>query len=230
MLDDLGNVNIVLSNEIHIQRGKEENKSDLNKENYFYSLINKKRKRHFSNNKNYKVYKCPSCASSFLCKYYKHIHEINNFKLNNNNNKNFEIKTNQQDQDSWSKTKIHNISNFFKNYNKINIIDANFPSDDITKRNNENNIIKIKKFNFESKKEKDDNGEVNSNNNKYTREDNYYENEIIPENEIKSNEKKKIFVCKLISSEVKKETPKTDKQKKEKKIIIKVEKFIAPLI
>ena len=47
MLDDLGNVNIVLSNELYIEKGKEKNKSDLNKENDFYSLINKKRKKAF---------------------------------------------------------------------------------------------------------------------------------------------------------------------------------------
>lgn len=226
MLDDLGNVNIVLSNELYIEKGKEKNKSDLNKENDFYSLINKKRKRHFSNNKNYKVYKCPSCASSFLSKYYKHIHEKNNFKTNNNNKKNLEIKTNQQNQDSQSKIKIQNISNCFKNYNKINMKEANYSSDDKTKGNNENNIIKVKKINFENN---DNNGEVNSNN-KYTEKEDYYQNVIIPENEKKSNEKKNIFVCKLIRSELKKEIPTTEKQKKEKKIIIKVEKCIAPQI
>ena len=230
MLDDFGNVNIILSNELYAQGENEKNKYDINKENDFYSLINKKRKRHFSNNKNYKAYKCPSCASSFLSKYYKHIHEKNNFQ-SNNKNKNLETtKINQQGQDSQSKIKMQNISSFFKNYNNINLKKENDLSDDITKMNNQNNIIKIKKIAFEEKKENDqNNGEVNSNN-KNTKKVEDYENDIISENEKKNNEKKNIFVCKLIRSEAKKEISTTEKQNKEKKIILKVEKLIAPQI
>ena len=90
-------------------------------------------------------------------------------------------------------------------------------SDDITKGNYQNNIIEIKKIND------------NYSNNKYSKEGDYYENEIIPEKEKKSNEKKNIFVCKLIRSEVKKEMP-IEKTRKRKKKIIKIEKCIAPPI
>ena len=55
--------------------------TDLNKENYFYSFINKKRKRYFSKQK-HNIYKCPSCASSSLSKLYKHIHEKHCKKTN----------------------------------------------------------------------------------------------------------------------------------------------------
>lgn len=48
---------------------------NLEKENEFYSLLSKKRKRNKSNNKcNYIINICPSCASSKLRKIYKHFH------------------------------------------------------------------------------------------------------------------------------------------------------------
>ena len=91
MLKVVENYNIVLTSELNTEN--EKNKSDISKENAFYSLINKKRKRHYSK-RNYKIYKCPSCASSSLSKIYWHIHEKNKFR--NYKNKSLLNKENQK--------------------------------------------------------------------------------------------------------------------------------------
>ena len=139
----------------------EGNKSDLNKENDFYSLMQKKRKRHYSNNnkKNHSIRKCPSCASSFLSKYYKHIHERNNCS-HNHRQINLENSLNEQHiKELKYQLSNQNISNQPKNYlYPQNIINNNIDNnineknnktllcDKMTSSKNENNenIIKVK--------------------------------------------------------------------------------------
>ena len=53
----------------------------------------------------------------------------------------------------------------------------------------------------------------------------YYENGILSEKEKSSNKKNNIFECKLIRSEIK--DKKTEENKKDQKIILKVVKMIA---
>ena len=186
MSQDLGNINIILSSTLNMDN--EKNKSELNKENNFYSLINKKRKRNYSNKK-YKIYKCPACASFSLRKLYKHIHEINY-----PNNRIIELQ---------------NIKNELENKNIIN----------------EENIININNVSCEIKN--NNNNEINDNNMGNNQYNNYYVNERLYEEEKSNNEKKNIFECKIIKSDMKK---KLKKPKKSKKIIIQIEKVIAPEI
>jgi len=99
MSEKLGNINIILTNSFY--QNSEQEKADLINENNYYSMMNKKRKRNNSH-KRYKlnISKCPSCASSFLRKYYYHIHNDKNVNnknksIENRNNKIIEINENQ---------------------------------------------------------------------------------------------------------------------------------------
>lgn len=99
MSEKLGNINIILTNSFY--QNSEKEKADLINENNYYSMMNKKRKRKNSH-KSHKlnISKCPSCASSFLRKYYYHIHNDKNVNnknksIENRNNKIIEINENQ---------------------------------------------------------------------------------------------------------------------------------------
>ena len=99
MSEKLGNINIILTNSFY--QNSEKEKADLINENNYYSMMNKKRKRNNSH-KSHKlnISKCPSCASSFLRKYYYHIHNDKNVNnknksIENRNNKIIEINENQ---------------------------------------------------------------------------------------------------------------------------------------
>ena len=231
MSQHFGNLRFVLSNELVI---KEKTKSDLNNENEFYSLMNKKRKRNISlKNKNYLIYKCPSCASCKLRKFYKHIHEKNN--INNDSN----IINIQNNFDSQN---IYGLNSQSPNKKVLNTININFPKnikeynnekqntnnleDEITYKNN-NNIIKINNLisneikNNENVKEEND----RDNDKDIIEKKSYYENGILSEKDKSNNKKNNIFECKLIRSEIK--DKKTEENKKDQKIILKVVKMIA---
>ena len=230
MSQHFGNLRFVLSNELVI---KEKTKSDLNNENEFYSLMNKKRKRNISlKNKNYLIYKCPSCASCKLRKFYKHIHEKNN--INNDSN----IINIQNNFDSQN---IYGLNSQSPNKKVLNTININFPKnikeynnekqntnnleDEITYKNN-NNIIKINNLISNEIKNNENKEENNRDNDKdIIEKKSYYENGILSEKEKSNNKKNNIFECKLIRSEIK--DKKTEENKKDQKIILKVVKMIA---
>ena len=92
MSQKLRNMNITLTNSIFELKKKEKVKSELNNENNYYSLLNKKRKRNLLNKKmKIIINKCPSCASALLRKHYNHIHDKNmnnNINIIGNKNKN----------------------------------------------------------------------------------------------------------------------------------------------
>jgi hypothetical protein len=232
----------------------EENKTDLNKENDFYSLMQKKRKRHFSNRKNHNIDKCPSCASSLLRKYYKHIHEKNNFPYVNNINeqKRLENSLNEEQIDEFKQQlpnkKIsnepnnnlypQNINNFIdnninENY-QDNIININeYDNNHYNKKIDNHNIFEDEKNdedfrnNESGKKMLDNNIKINEIYD-FNKNYDYYENDSISDSEKNKNEKKNIIECRLIKSSQK--IKKVKKPKKKKPIIISVEKCIAPLI
>ena len=122
MSKKLGNINIILTNSILDLKKKEKVKSDLINENSYYSLMNKKRKRNYSNKKmKIIINKCPSCASSLLEKHYKHIHD----EHIDNNNYIFENKNKRKKEISYNNKQNPNLSN--KNENNQFIIN-NSPS------------------------------------------------------------------------------------------------------
>ena len=158
MSHKLGKYRFLLSNLKYHQYDKL-NKTDLNMENEFYSLIQKKRKRHYSNKKsynyNYNIYKCPSCASSLLRKYYKHINEKNTYphinkkvdiesSLNDHQHEELDYQlSNPIISNSPKKNlypQINKIDNNVNINNNININDNNININNINEIN-ENNII-----------------------------------------------------------------------------------------
>ena len=108
MSQKLRNMNITLTNSIFELKKKEKVKSELNNENNYYSLLNKKRKRNLLNKKmKIIINKCPSCASALLRKHYNHIHDKNmnnNINIIGNKNKNInEIFYNDKENSNLSK-------------------------------------------------------------------------------------------------------------------------------
>jgi hypothetical protein len=150
MSKKLGNINIILTNTFY--EGNEKEKSEINNENNYYALINKKRKR----NSSYKVHKinvdkCPSCASSLLRKHYKHIHDIINSNINIDNKNDIRIKNleNKKDKNSFLEIKNKNFNNnmdlFAKNDIKSN--QETFSKKDNFIQNNKNQrFSKISKY------------------------------------------------------------------------------------
>ena len=219
MSHNLGKYRFILSNLKYHQYDKG-NKTDLNMENDFYSLIQKKRKRHYSNKKNdnynYNIYKCPSCASSLLNKYYKHIHEINNCP---HINKKVDIESSLNDhQFKELNYQLSNpiISNSPKEYiypqinkinNNINIHDNNINNNDKNTNINDKNInINDKNTNINDK-----NININDNN--------------ININEINRN--KIIYDNNAFSNKEKESNMHKNKKDENKKIIIEIEKKIS---
>ena len=136
--------------------------TDLNKENYFYSFINKKRKRYFSKQK-HNIYKCPSCASSSLSKLYKHIHEkhckktnLVNIKPSNSQQKekNIFLKTIKISSDKKENEK----KEVMKEINSCEKIDNKFKNDVLgekeKKENEKKNIFECKIIKSEIKEKK----------------------------------------------------------------------------
>ena len=249
MSQNLGNLKFYLRSSLNY-RDIEDQKTDLNKENDFYSLINKKRKRHISN-KNYKIMKCPSCASSSLRNFYKHIHENKNHKM-----REFE-ENNQQIRDLKYQLENKVISSpkkyLFppKNVNFINKNESNDNHDilknnitiskinnDIGERNkqigNEKKKTNIQKISMVCETKRD-NKEIGRENSRKIKMDGdgedeklVYQNDDLNEDEKSKNDKQNIIECKLVKVSAKKK--KVVKPKKSKKIIIQVERVIAPQI
>ncbi len=255
MSQNLGNLNFYLRSSLNY-RDIEDQKTDLNKENDFYSLINKKRKRHIRN-KNYKIMRCPSCASSSLRNFYKHIHE--NPENKNHKMREFE-ENNQQIRDLKYQLENKVISSpkkyLFppKNVNFINKNESNDNHDilknnitiskinnDIGERNkqigNEKKKTNIQKISMVCETKRDSR-EIDKGNSRKIKKDGdgddgedeifMYQNDDLAEDEKSKNDKQNIIECKLVKVSAKKK--KVVKPKKSKKIIIQVERVIAPQI
>lgn len=257
MSQNLGNLKFLLRSSLNY-RDLEPQKTDLNKENDFYSLINKKRKRYWPNN-NYKIRRCPSCASSSLRNFYKHIHENKNGKIMEYEEINQKIKElkYQLENKVISSPKEYlfpqkNI-NIIKNEgnNKKNILENNII---ISKINNnireQKEPIKDKKpkgentqkkgFICETKRDNNEiginynnNQNIDFNNNEDLKKSNeeeefFYQNDDLNEDEKNKNNEQNIIECKLVKISAKKK--KVVKPKKSKKIILQVEKCFAPQI
>ena len=232
MSQNLGGIKFLLSNSYHQE--KEEMKNELIKENNFYSLINKKRKRNISN-KNIIVNKCPSCASSKLSKLYKHVHHIheknrqqeksvndihaNKMKINinpQNMNKNIVNNTLNNNKNSWN----HNFYPNFNSNNNLNEVQNNFLRNNCTfskhediqnplsKGINQNNNISERIYSKNQANIKAD--EINIYN-RFNKTNNINDN-IRNMNKIHEKNNKEL------------------KPKKELKLILKIEKSIAPNI
>jgi hypothetical protein len=249
MSQNFGNLKFYLRSSLNY-RDIEQQKTDLKKENDFYSLINKKRKRHISN-KNYKIMKCPSCASSSLRNFYKHIHENKNQKMRKfeeNNQQMQELKYQLENKVISSPKKYLFPS---KNANIINKNESNDNQDilknniTISKINNDigeqNKPIGNKKKKTKSQKismvceTKRVNKEIGKGNSRKIKKDDgdedekfFYQNDDLSEDEKSKNDKQNIIECKLVKVSEKKK--KVVKPKKSKKIIIQVERVIAPQI
>ena len=178
MFEDLDKYDFILTNNQDFEKEIEKNKTDLVKENDFYSFINKKRKRHFSKKK-YNIYKCPSCASSTLGKLYKHIHEKHYNQNNNKNLHNIEKKSN-----------IKEIE-----YNPIILKTVKISAD---KKENENNEIISENNSGEKIVNNYENFVMSDKKKKDNEKKNIFECKII-KNEIKEKKKKKpIFEKKIV--------------------------------
>ena len=209
MSQNLGNIKIILSNALYNQ----DDKSDLIKENNFYSFINKKRKRHF-HNKNYKISKCPSCASSSLRKLYKHIHEIKDYSNNYNIIELEKSKNRQLTNELNNQLSNQNVSNS----PKVKLFPKNFINNSDEKNNLSNNNTSPKK----DSRKRENNVEDNKNNNSIINEDEKKnENKIIKNEEDKkdnndvrkvlNNEKKKIVNLKISTTIIKTDNNINDK-------------------
>ena len=251
MSQNLGNLNFYLRSSLNY-RDIEDQKTDLNKENDFYSLINKKRKRHISN-KNYKIMKCPSCASTSLRNFYKHIHEKKSHKMR-------EFEENNQQMKELKYQLENKVISSPKKYlfppKNVNIINKNESNDNKDIFKNNITISKIKNDIGEKNKQignvkkkantkkismvcetKRDNKEIGKGNSRKIKKDDdddgederfVYQNDDLNEDEKIKNDKQNIIECKLVKVSAKKK--KVVKPKKSKKIIIQVERVIAPQI
>ena len=245
MSQNFGNLKFYLRSSLNY-RDIEQQKTDLNKENDFYSLINKKRKRHWCN-KNYKIMKCPSCASSSLRNFYKHIHENKNHKMR-------EFEENNQQINELKYQLENKVISSPKKYlfhpKIINIIKGNESNShqDILKNNTTiskaNNNIGEQNESKEKEKEKKEINlvcETKRDNKKIGKEDSrkinkdddedeeyFYQNDDLTKDEKSKNDKQNIVECKLVKVSAKKK--KVVRPKKTKKIIIQVERVIAPQI
>ena len=243
MSQNLGNMNFYLRSSLNY-RDIEQQKTDLNKENDFYSLINKKRKRHWFN-KNYKIMKCPSCASSSLRNFYKHIHENKNYKMR-------EFEENNQQINELKYQLENKVISSPKKYlfppKNINIIKKSESNShqDILKNNAtiskiNNNIGEQNKSKEKEKKEinlvcvpKKDNKEIDKEDSRKINKDDdedeeyFYQNDDLTEDEKNKNDKQNIIECKLVKVSAKKK--KVVRPKKTKIKIIQVERVIAPQI
>ena len=231
MSNSLGNLRITLSQSFMPINSNKKNSffniNNLNEENNFYSLLKKKHKRIISNVKNNnEIHKCPCCASKFLSKIYKHIHDFP--KENNSQNSKQEINelkyqltvekvnispkkylyptiSNQIVESSIKLNKEDAHVNAFNDYQQIDFKNE-------IEKNEENNfdnnkIIEIKEENFGDIKE----NSININEPKDNR------------NEIRDN-----FRVQDEVSENENENRKTEKKKKRKKLIyLKMEKMVA---
>jgi len=240
MSQNLGNLKFLLRSSLNY-RDIELQKTDLNKENDFYSLISKKRKRHCSN-QNYKIRKCPSCASSSLRNFYKHIHENknNNMKDYEDNNQQIKELKYQLENKVISSPKKYlfppkNINIIKKEEkDKKEILESNITNNDMreqdepkgdekykdTKKHKICLVCEAKRDN--SKIEKEGLGKSNE------EEEYFYQNDELNEDEKSKNDKLNIIECKLVKVSAKKK--KVTKPKKSKKIIIQVERVVAPQI
>ena len=249
MSQNLGNLNFYLRSSLNY-RDIEQQKADLNKENDFYSLISRKRKRHISN-KNYKIMKCPSCASSSLRNFYKHIHECKNHKMREFEENNQQIKELKYQLENKV---ISSPKKFLFPPKNVNIINKNESNDNqdilknnitISKINNDigeqNKPIGNKKKKTKTQKismvceTKRGNKEIGKGNSRKIKKDDgdedekfFYQNDDLTEDEKSKNDKQNIIECKLVKVSEKKK--KVVKPKKSKKIIIHVERVIAPQI
>ena len=239
MSEKLGNINIILTNSFY--QNSEKEKADLINENNYYSMMNKKRKiknSHKSHKLN--ISKCPSCASSFLRKYYYHIHNdknVNNknksienrnnkiIKINenqnkssnnehklmkNDNNNNLFMDLNSDKYNYETQSKNHNYAN---NYNKIEIYDyKNIPMN-INCINQDKNIILNKNQNINNFSFNNVNDEVNE----YSQSHN--------DNQIKNQ---KIWITKI--KEENEKIKNENLPKKSGQIYLKVKKCVAPEI
>jgi hypothetical protein len=241
MSEKLGNINIILTNSFY--QNSEKEKADLINENNYYSMMNKKRKRKNSH-KSHKlnISKCPSCASSFLRKYYYHIHNDKNVNnknksIENRNNKIIEINENQNkssnNEHKLMKNDNNNNNNLFmdlnsdkynyetqsknhnyaNNYNKIEIHDyKNIPMN-INCINQDKNIILNKNQNINNFSFNNVNDEVNE----YSQSHN--------DNQIKNQ---KIWITKI--KEENEKIKNENLPKKSGQIYLKVKKCVAPEI
>ena len=250
MSQNLGNLKFYLRSSLNY-RDIEDQKTDLNKENDFYSLINKKRKRHISN-KNYKIMKCPSCASTSLRNLYKHIHEKKNHKMREfeeNSQQIRELKYHLENKVISPPKKYlfpqknANIIKNNENNDNQDILKNNITiskiKNDIGEKNkqigNEKKKINIEKISMvcETKRDNKEIGRENSRKIKKDGDDGeddkfVYQNDDLNEDEKSKNDKQNIIECKLVKVSAKKK--KVVKPKKSKKIIIQVERVIAPQI
>ena len=239
MSEKLGNINIILTNSFY--QNSEQEKADLINENNYYSMMNKKRKRKNSH-KSHKlnISKCPLCASSFLRKYYYHIHNDKNVNnknksIENRNNKIIEINENQNkssnnehklmkndnnnnlfmdlNSDKYNyetQSKNHNYAN---NYNENEIHDyKNIPMN-INCINQDKNIILNKNQNINNFSFNNVNDEVNE----YSQSHN--------DNQIKNQ---KIWITKI--KEENEKIKNENLPKKSGQIYLKVKKCVAPEI
>ena len=240
MSEKLGNINIILTNSFY--QNSEKEKADLINENNYYSMMNKKRKRKNSH-KSHKlnISKCPSCASSFLRKYYYHIHNDKNVNnknksIENRNNKIIEINENQNkssnnehklmkndnnnnnlfmdlNSDKYNYETQSKNHNYANNYNKIEIYDyKNIPMN-INCINQDKNIILNKNQNINNFSFNNVNDEINE----YSQSHN--DNQI-------NNQKIWITKIKEENEKIKNE----NLPKKSGQIYLKVKKCVAPEI
>ena len=240
MSEKLGNINIILTNSFY--QNSEKEKADLINENNYYSMMNKKRKRKNSH-KSHKlnISKCPSCASSFLRKYYYHIHNDKNVNnknksIENRNNKIIEINENQNkssnnehklmkndnnnnnlfmdlNSDKYNYETQSKNHNYANNYNENEIHDyKNIPMN-INCINQDKNIILNKNQNINHFSFNNVNDEVNE----YSQSHN--------DNQIKNQ---KIWITKI--KEENKKIKNENLPKKSGQIYLKVKKCVAPEI
>ena len=239
MSEKLGNINIILTNSFY--QNSEKEKADLINENNYYSMMNKKRKRKNSyKSHELNISKCPSCASSFLRKYYYHIHNDKNVNnknksIENRNNKIIEINENQNKSSNnehklmkndnnnnlfmdlisdkynyETQSKNHNYAN---NYNENEIHDyKNIPMN-INCINQDKNIILNKNQNINNFSFNNVNDEVNE----YSQSHN--------DNQIKNQ---KIWITKI--KEENEKIKNENLPKKSGQIYLKVKKCVAPEI
>ena len=240
MSEKLGNINIILTNSFY--QNSEKEKADLINENNYYSMMNKKRKRNNSH-KSHKlnISKCPSCASSFLRKYYYHIHNDKNVNnknksIENRNNKIIEINENQNkssnnehklmkndnnnnnlfmdlNNDKYNYETQSKNHNYANNYNENEIHDyKNIPMN-INCINQDKNIILNKNQNINNFSFNNVNDEVNE----YSQSHN--------DNQIKNQ---KIWITKI--KEENEKIKNENLPKKSGQIYLKVKKCVAPEI
>lgn len=240
MSEKLGNINIILTNSFY--QNSEKEKADLINENNYYSMMNKKRKRKNSH-KSHKlnISKCPSCASSFLRKYYYHIHNDKNVNnknksIENRNNKIIEINENQNkssnnehklmkndnnnnnlfmdlNSDKYNYETQSKNHNYANNYNENEIHDyKNIPMN-INCINQDKNIILNKNQNINNFSFNNVNDEVNE----YSQSHN--------DNQIKNQ---KIWITKI--KEENEKIKNENLPKKSGQIYLKVKKCVAPEI